>query len=141
MRWILSFLAVIAVGFSVTTACSKKHVPNASLYGKWELVSSTSPYVANIPITPPGSVLNLGADGKYEITAQGAVKDTGTFFFLRDSVSGSNILYFNNGQYFANGVNGKAAYSMSVQGENLQLGFISLTLEFITAPVILFKKL
>jgi len=140
MRFILRLLTVIAVGFSVTTACSKRHVDNASLYGKWELVSSSSPYIARIATPGVGSALSLGTNGRYEITAQGALKDSGTFLLSLDSAVSPNILYFNYQEYYQYGLEGKSAFTVRIQGDGLELTFLS-NLEFAVTPVIRFKKL
>jgi hypothetical protein len=141
MRFILNLLAVVAVGFSVTTACSKKQVDNASLYGKWKLVSSTSPYIARIATPGAGSVLSLGTDGEYEITSQGVVKDSGTFVLSLDSVAARpNVLYFNYLEYYQNGLDGRSAFTVNIQGDVLELTFLT-SLEFAVTPVARFKKL
>jgi len=140
MRIVLSFLAVIAVCFSATTACSKKHVDNVSLYGKWELVTSASPYIARIATPPIGSVLSIGTDGHYEILAQGAVKDSGTILLSIDSANRPDIIYFNYQEFFQYGLEGKSAFTVNIQGNVLDLTFLT-TLEFVTAPVIRFRKL
>ena len=142
MRHILNFLTVVAIALSATTACSKKDQPpdNVSLIGKWKLISSTSPYIARISTPPIGSVLSLGADGRYEIIAQSGVKDTGTFVLSTDALARPDILYFNYQEYFQYGLEGKSAFTANIHGDVLELAFLT-NLEFVVTPVIRFKKL
>jgi hypothetical protein len=144
MRFLLYLITVIAVVLSVTTACSKKShdpVPDASFYGKWVLASSSSPNLARIHSPALGSVLSLDANGRYEISSQGSLLDSGTFILSRDTLSPSvNLLIFNNQEYFEYGLlDHKNAFTVNIHGDRLWLTFLT-TMELLTTPVLQFQK-
>jgi hypothetical protein len=136
----LSLLLLAGIAFTWIASCTKSHAADTSLAGlagQWKLIYSTSPYLGRALSPPAGSILTLRGNYTYEITVQGVRKDAGTVRPASDNgTSKPDLLYFNEGEYFGQGRDGKNVYFFRRYGDTLDLGFqASANVTFFVTPM------
>lgn len=80
MKFILGVLAVIAVGFSVTTACSKKKTEPSDVTGKWrEMLTSGGIGGGTIQFNNEMRVLQLNKDSSWSFNINDTLTLSGVY--------------------------------------------------------------
>jgi hypothetical protein len=118
MRTVLKLLALVAMGLSVTTACSKSHTPQPGLIGQWKLdyVASVNP--AWTIDYAGGVVLELRADSTYTQKFPWGSSKSGTY----------STAVFGSGSAAVSFIYLKAAGDSTISESQMQLNDLKLTL-------------
>ncbi|HVU58593.1 MAG TPA: hypothetical protein VHD83_26205 [Puia sp.] len=119
MRLFLQLIVLIAVGFSVTTACSKKKEPSPGLVGKWKEIQVTGGIAGQVIDISNSVILQLNADSSYSLHISDTLTLSGVYHLSKDTAFGGSPITLIAFVVNSNPIEWKTL--------NLQNGFMTIT--------------